>query len=126
MPRQDDEEEDEEMADYVIKTQVREVFLLKKLKHPNIISLIEDFEEADGMYLVFEYMPENCLNALERITAAKLKADTIRSLARQLIEAVAFCHKHRVVSYAFGWLQASTELSWPHFLVKPLVKLSHL
>lgn len=38
----------------VCPNQVRELKFLRKLKHPNIITLLDDFEDDDGLYFVFE------------------------------------------------------------------------
>ena len=97
LPLQDDDDEDAEMADYVIKTQVREVKFLHKLRHPNIVNLIEDFDTEDGLFLVLEMLPENCLQALERYPNG-LNPTIIKTLAQQLCEAVSYCHKNKVVS----------------------------
>merc|ERR1719223_1054245 len=47
----------------------REIDILRRLDHPNIVKLYEAFEDADGMYLVLELLDGGDL--LERVTASK-------------------------------------------------------
>lgn len=55
--RQDDE--------IVKKTTLREVKVLRMLRHPNIVSLKEAFRRKGKLYLVFEYVEKNLLEVLE-------------------------------------------------------------
>ena len=54
-------EEDE----VVRKTIVREVKVLRMLKHENIVQLKEAFRRQGKLYLVFEYVDRNLLEVLE-------------------------------------------------------------
>lgn len=40
----------------VPSTAIREISLLKELKHPNIVSLIDVLMEETRLYLIFEYL----------------------------------------------------------------------
>jgi cyclin-dependent kinase-like len=55
-------EEDE----VVKKTTMREVKVLKMLRHPNVVELKEAFRKKGIVYLVFEYVQNNLLEVLER------------------------------------------------------------
>lgn len=46
-----------------------------------------------------QYMPETCLQALERLQPTGLSPPTIRTLAQQLCDAVLHCHKNKVVRH---------------------------
>ena len=66
------EDDDEETAAYVIKTQQREVELTNKLHHPHIVELLASFDDAidrgpPEALLVFELMPMNLLEALHQV-----------------------------------------------------------
>jgi cyclin-dependent kinase-like len=54
-------EEDE----VVRKTIVREVKVLRMLKHENVVQLKEAFRRQGKLYLVFEYVDRNLLEVLE-------------------------------------------------------------
>lgn len=49
----------------VKKTTLREVKVLRMLRHPNIVSLKEAFRRKGKLYLVFEYVEKNLLEVLE-------------------------------------------------------------
>lgn len=46
----------EKEDDGVPSTAIREISLLKGLRHPNIVSLLEVIYKEDNLYLVFEYL----------------------------------------------------------------------
>ena len=47
------------------KTTIREVKILRLLRHENIVQLIEAFRRKGKLYLVFEYVDKNLLEVLE-------------------------------------------------------------
>ena len=49
----------------VHKTILREVRILKMLKHENIVQLKEAFRRKGRLYLVFEYVDKNLLEIIE-------------------------------------------------------------
>ena len=55
-------EEDE----VVKKTIIREVKILRMLKHENIVQLKEAFRRKGKLYLVFEYVDQNLLEIIEK------------------------------------------------------------
>ncbi|XP_026335183.3 cyclin-dependent kinase-like 4 isoform X1 [Ursus arctos] len=57
------ESEDDPVAK---KIALREIRMLKQLKHPNLVNLIEVFRRKRKMHLVFEYCDHTLLNELER------------------------------------------------------------
>jgi cyclin-dependent kinase-like len=54
-------DEDEQVR----KTALREVRILKQLKHDNIVNLIEVFRRKGKLYLVFEFVERTILDDLE-------------------------------------------------------------
>jgi len=74
----------------------REARLLASLNHPNIATIYEELEEAEGVgYLVLEYVPGQTL--AERIAKRPLKLKETLSIALQIAEAVAAAHEHDVI-----------------------------
>lgn len=55
--------EDDEV---IKKTIIREVKILRMLKHENIVQLKEAFRRKGKLYLVFEYVDQNLLEIIER------------------------------------------------------------
>ena len=74
----------------------REARLLASLNHPNIATIYEELEEAEGVgYLILEYIPGQTL--AERIAKRPLKLEDTLSIALQIAEAVAAAHEHDVI-----------------------------
>uniref|UniRef100_A0A6B2FW80 Cyclin-dependent kinase 12 (Trinotate prediction) n=1 Tax=Myxobolus squamalis TaxID=59785 RepID=A0A6B2FW80_MYXSQ len=83
-------------------TAVREIKILRQLRHHNIINLKEivtdktdvmDFHHDRGaFYLVFEYMDHDLMGILES-KAVEFSTKQIQSLFKQLMEALAYCHQ---------------------------------
>ncbi|MHC4532589.1 MAG: protein kinase domain-containing protein [Planctomycetota bacterium] len=74
----------------------REARLLASVNHPNIATIHEVLEEAEGVgYLVLEYVPGQTL--AERIAKKPLKQEETLSIALQIAEAVAAAHEHDVI-----------------------------
>ena len=66
-----------------------EIQILKQLDHPNIIKLIDIFEDEKYLFLVIELMEGGELND---IINDRLKEDDARELIRLLIDAIRYCH----------------------------------
>jgi len=74
----------------------REAKLLASVNHPNIATIHEVLEEAEGVgYLILEYVPGQTLS--ERIGRSGLKLQESLSIAGQIAEAVAAAHDHGVI-----------------------------
>lgn len=85
-------EEDE----IVKKTTMREVKILKMLKHPNVVELKEAFRKKGIVYLVFEYVQNNLLEVLEK-SPDGLDPELIRLLLYQLLKGLAYMHSLQMV-----------------------------
>ena len=74
----------------------REARLLASLNHPNIATIYEELEEAEGVgYLILEYVPGQTL--AERIAREPFKLEEALKIALQIAEAVAAAHEHDVI-----------------------------
>jgi len=87
------ESDEDEM---VRKTAMREIKLLKQLRHENIVNLIEVFRKRGKLYLVFEYVEKTVLEELEK-NPEGLDELSFKRLMWQLIKAIQFCHKNNIV-----------------------------
>lgn len=73
----------------------REIAILKKLSHPNIIQLYEIMETTRVMFIIMEYA--NGGEALDFVvTHGKLSESKARRFFRQIISGIAYCHKNNV------------------------------
>lgn len=85
----------------VKKTTLREVKILKSLKHENIVQLKEAFRRKGRLYLVFEYVDKNLLEIIEEnptgLKVIFIQSDKIKSFIYQLCKALEFCHSHSII-----------------------------
>ncbi|KAE9586070.1 hypothetical protein Lal_00009779 [Lupinus albus] len=77
-------------------TALREIKLLKELKYPYIIELIDAFPHKGNLHLVFEFM-ETDLEAVIRDRNIFLSPGDIKSFLQMTLKGLAFCHKKWVL-----------------------------
>jgi len=80
----------------VPSTAIREVALLKKLSHENVVELIDVFCSPSKLVLVFEFL-ENDLKKYMRSLKRQMEPRVIKSLSYQLNRGMEFCHKLRIL-----------------------------
>ncbi|KAI9823874.1 MAG: negative regulator of the PHO system [Thelocarpon impressellum] len=79
-------------------TAIREISLMKELKHENIVSLYDVIHTENKLMLVFEYMDKDLKKYMDsRGDRGQLDYVTIRSFMHQLLQGIAFCHENRVL-----------------------------
>jgi len=86
----------DEPIDGVNFTALREIKLLKELKHPNIVDLIDVFQYKHNLHLVFEFM-ETDLEAVIRDRNIFLSPADIKSYLLMILQGLAYCHKKWVL-----------------------------
>jgi serine/threonine protein kinase len=81
-------------------TAIREISLLKEMRHKNIVELIDqridgDEQSPKKLWLVFEFVDQD----LKRFTKArgKLDADLVKNFAHQLLVGLEHCHLRRLI-----------------------------
>jgi len=77
-------------------TAIREISLLKELKHPNIVRLYDVIHTEKKLTLVFEYLDQDLKKYIDECGGVIGKAIT-KSFLFQLLKGIAFCHEHRVL-----------------------------
>lgn len=82
--------------DHVRKTSLREVRVLKQLRHPNVISLLDVFRRDGKLYLVFEFV-ENTILQLIELKRHGLSPGEVRRYTYQLLNGVDYCHAHNII-----------------------------
>lgn len=84
--------------DGVPSTAIREVSLLKELRHPNIVSLEDVMMEENRLYLIFEFLSMDLKKYLDKIEPNKyMDPRLVKSYLYQINEAILFCHQRRVL-----------------------------
>lgn len=79
----------------VPSTAIREIALLKELKHDNIISLKETIYYNNNLYLVFDFF-HNDLKQYFNKNKYMINIDEINHYLYQMLLAIDYCHKHRI------------------------------
>lgn len=77
-------------------TAIREISLLKELRHPNIVRLYDVVHTERKLTLVFEYLDQDLKKYLD-VCEGGLEATVLKSFLFQLLTGVAYCHHHRVL-----------------------------
>jgi non-specific serine/threonine protein kinase len=81
-------------------TAIREISLMKELKHPNIVRLLDVIHTESKLMLVFEFMLQDLkrfMDTTARATHGALETPVIKSFMYQLLKGIAYCHENRVL-----------------------------
>ncbi|KAM7021728.1 cyclin-dependent kinase-like 2 [Passerculus sandwichensis] len=87
-------ESDDDAA--VRKIALREIKLLKQLRHENLVNLLDVCKRKKRWYLVFEFVDHTMLNDLED-SPNGLDFERVRKYLFQIMRAIAFCHSHNII-----------------------------
>lgn len=80
-----------------ITTKYIDIFeFLQRLRHENLINLIEVFRKRRKLYLVFEYVDHTVLEELEDHPKG-LPSESARSHVFQVLRGIEFCHQNNVI-----------------------------
>ncbi|KAK9068824.1 hypothetical protein SSX86_012940 [Deinandra increscens subsp. villosa] len=72
----------------------REISILRRVRHPNIVQLFEVMATKGKIFFVMEYVKGGEL--FSKVAKGRLKEETARKYFQQLISAVGFCHARGV------------------------------
>ncbi|KAH3910831.1 hypothetical protein HBI56_004150 [Parastagonospora nodorum] len=79
-------------------TAIREISLMKELRHENIVLLHDVIHTENKLMLVFEFMDKDLKRYMDsRGDRGALDPATIKSFMYQLLRGIAFCHDARVL-----------------------------
>jgi serine/threonine protein kinase len=82
--------------DGIPSTAIREIAILKELRHENIVRLMDMFCKPGELVLVCE-LADTDLKKHMRALNGHLTPAAVKDFSRQLLVAVEFCHAHRVL-----------------------------
>lgn len=86
-----------DMKSIEVYQQRREIEVLKMCQHPNIIKLIDLFENSDYYYIVLEYMQGKDLFDYLKARDFNITEDRARDLCLQIAQAVQYMHQYGIV-----------------------------
>ncbi|XP_023037245.1 cyclin-dependent kinase 1 isoform X1 [Drosophila willistoni] len=82
----------------VPSTAIREISLLKELKHPNIVCLEDVLMEENRIYLIFEFLSMDLKKYMDSLpTEKQMDSKLVQSYLYQITNAISFCHRRRVL-----------------------------
>lgn len=77
-------------------TAMREISLLKNMKHHSIVQLFDVIVAGGCIYMVFEYLDMDLKKLLDR-KKQLLTPKLVKSYMHQLLEAIDYCHMNRIL-----------------------------
>ncbi|KAF9155247.1 Cyclin-dependent kinase 3 [Linnemannia schmuckeri] len=84
----------------VPSTAIREISLLKELKHNHVVQLLDVVHEESKLFLVFEFLELDLKKYMDTHTKAQntgLPLQQVKEYLHQLIQGVEFCHQRRIL-----------------------------
>ncbi|KAI3659877.1 hypothetical protein MP638_003377 [Amoeboaphelidium occidentale] len=78
-------------------TAIREIALLKELKHPHIVKLVDVLHTEKKLTLIFEYLDSDLKKYIDSLSSPQLEVNLAKGLLFQLLKGIEFCHEHRVL-----------------------------
>lgn len=82
----------------VPSTAMREISILKELRHPNVVFLRDVHLTESRLYLVFEFLSMDLKRYLDNLPEKEfIDKMLLKSYLYQILEALLFCHKRRVI-----------------------------
>jgi cyclin-dependent kinase 5 len=74
---------------------LREICILKELKHPNIVRLLDVLHRSLRLTMVFEYCDQDLKKYFDSL-ASVISQKTVQSFYYQLLRGLAYCHRHSI------------------------------
>lgn len=86
----------EDESDGIPSTSMREISVLKKLKHPNIVNLKDLIQSNNRLYMCFEYLDYDLKKFLE-LHRNPLPENIVKPYIYQLLLAIEYCHRQSIL-----------------------------
>jgi len=80
----------------VPSTAIREISVLKELRHANIVQLLDVVHQDGKLFLVFEFLQQDLKKYMDAV-GKKVGRMLVKSYLYQLVRGIEFCHSHRVL-----------------------------
>ena len=82
--------------DLIKKTMKRELKMLQRLHHPNIVEFQDAFKRKGNLFLVFEFVDKNLLELIEEHPKG-LDPNIIKTIIYQLCKAIYYLHSQKII-----------------------------
>lgn len=87
-------EQDEEG---IPSTAIREISLLRDLRHENVVALLDVVHEDGKLHLIFEYLDSDLKKHMEASPSEYCRPYVIKKYLYQVLAGIAHCHSHRIL-----------------------------
>ena len=81
-------------------TALREISILKELIHPNIVQLLDIYNDTKKLYLVFEYCKTDLhkfIKEKQSLNITQLSSSTVIDIMTQILRGISYMHGHRIL-----------------------------
>ncbi|KAJ8923413.1 hypothetical protein NQ315_001971 [Exocentrus adspersus] len=78
------------------KMAVREIRMLKRLKHENLVTMVHSFRHRKRFFIVFEYLERTVYDELQ-LSPVGLGERKSKEIIFQVLRAISYCHKNRII-----------------------------
>ena len=78
-------------------TALREITILRKLHHPNIVKLLDVILDDKKLYLLFEFVESDLYKFLLSLKDKSLEENFIKNFVYKILDAVAYCHSKKII-----------------------------
>jgi len=80
-----------------LKIAQRELRALRRLRHENLVNMIEHTRKRRRLYIVFEYVDGTVLDFLESQPSKRIEPGTTREIIWQVLRGLEFIHQHGMI-----------------------------
>jgi serine/threonine protein kinase len=84
------------MSDNDIESQQIEIETLKMCQHPNIVRMLDVFENADYFFIVLENLKGGELHDYIEVRQFKLPENQVKEIMRQIASAISYLHSYGI------------------------------
>jgi cyclin-dependent kinase 2 len=76
-------------------TAIREISVLREIRHENIVELKDIVHGEMRLYLIFEYLEKDLRKFLEQ--SKQVPQQLIKKFVYQMVNGICYCHRHRIL-----------------------------
>jgi len=87
----------EQEEEGVPSTAIREISLLKDLRHENVVGLLDVVHEERKLHLIFEFLDLDLKKHMDSHPGAYSDPYLVQKYLYQMINGIAYCHSHRIL-----------------------------
>ncbi|CAM8889956.1 unnamed protein product [Rhodiola kirilowii] len=87
----------DEEDDGVPSSAIREISMLKEMKHNNIVRLLDVSHNERDLYLVFEHLDMDLRKYMDSVAEFSKDKELIKRFLYQILDGLSYCHSHGIL-----------------------------